>query len=394
MTKTIHLLSFLAIAAILVGSLSTGTMAFADEDDDGDDKKADKKWKKSDNKKRNVVTGDGAPLDNKGKIGMLYVDRDTDDLQIYEKTDKKEWTLLGAILGGVDSSILQTLEDIQNQLDTLSFVQNDPNESVLEIQVDPASTEPAIEVSDGTNTLFTVNNDGSIKIGSNTVIINPDGTITGSPLNIPVGSSIGGDTIATATDISNIALTPGPAGADGAPGPTGDIGSSGLDGINAIINRQSIPVGSTSCPAGGTSFDIGTDLNRNGVLDKNERQTHHVCNGEEGPIGPSGEDGIPGANGQDGLPGFDGQDGTKIFNDNGPPTNSLGQNLDDLYLDGLTGDVFKWSIDDTYPQYSSIEQAVDFHDSEKPQKVYGFCGPGTKLIDGVCTVVKTVEPTP
>ena len=53
----------------------------------------------------------------------------------------------------------------------------------------------------------------------------------------------------------------------------------------------------------------------------------------------------------------------------------------------------KW-FDDNYPEYSSIEQAVDFHDSGKPQKVYGFCGTGTKLIDGVCTVVKTVEPTP
>ncbi|ABX12943.1 Fibronectin type III domain protein [Nitrosopumilus maritimus SCM1] len=53
----------------------------------------------------------------------------------------------------------------------------------------------------------------------------------------------------------------------------------------------------------------------------------------------------------------------------------------------------KW-FDDNYSQYSSIGQAVDFHDSGEPQKVYGFCGTGTKLIDGVCTVIRTTESTP
>ncbi len=53
----------------------------------------------------------------------------------------------------------------------------------------------------------------------------------------------------------------------------------------------------------------------------------------------------------------------------------------------------KW-FDENYPQYSSIEQAVDFVDTGKPQKVYGFCGTGTKLIDGVCTVIKTAESSP
>lgn len=55
---------------------------------------------------------------------------------------------------------------------------------------------------------------------------------------------------------------------------------------------------------------------------------------------------------------------------------------------------FKQWFDENYPQYSSIGQAVDFHDSGEPQKVYGFCGTGTKLIDGVCTVVKTQESAP
>ena len=55
---------------------------------------------------------------------------------------------------------------------------------------------------------------------------------------------------------------------------------------------------------------------------------------------------------------------------------------------------FKKWFDENYSEYSSIEQAVNFVDSGKPQKVYGFCGTGTKLIDGVCTVIKTEEPAP
>lgn len=51
----------------------------------------------------------------------------------------------------------------------------------------------------------------------------------------------------------------------------------------------------------------------------------------------------------------------------------------------------KW-FDDNYPQYTSIKQAVEFDDSKKPQKEYGFCGAGTKLIDGVCTVMKVAKP--
>jgi len=37
MTKTIHFLSILAIAVILIGSISVGSVAFADEDDDDED---------------------------------------------------------------------------------------------------------------------------------------------------------------------------------------------------------------------------------------------------------------------------------------------------------------------------------------------------------------------
>lgn len=53
----------------------------------------------------------------------------------------------------------------------------------------------------------------------------------------------------------------------------------------------------------------------------------------------------------------------------------------------------KW-FDENYPEYSSIDEAVGFDDTTKPQKEYGFCGEGTKLIDGVCTVIKVTQPAP
>ncbi len=54
MTKTIHWLSFLAIAAVLVGSVSIGTVAFADKDDDDDDRDDKKKYGKDKRIKKNT----------------------------------------------------------------------------------------------------------------------------------------------------------------------------------------------------------------------------------------------------------------------------------------------------------------------------------------------------
>ena len=97
----------------------------------------------------------------------------------------------------------------------------------------------------------------------------------------------------------------------------------------------------------------------------------------------------------------------KWFDDNYPQYDSIYQavGLDEppeTPADFVEGDVdpyyyvarynidhnFKKWFDDNYPQYSSIEQAVEFVDTGVQQKVYGFCGTGTELIDGVCTVVK------
>ena len=88
MTKTIHYLSILAIATILIGSISIGTVAFADDDDDDDRKKKNK-----------VLTGDGPPPNKLGKIGDLYIDNESDDFDIYEKTGKKTWELTGDLRG-------------------------------------------------------------------------------------------------------------------------------------------------------------------------------------------------------------------------------------------------------------------------------------------------------
>jgi len=47
----------------------------------------------------------------------------------------------------------------------------------------------------------------------------------------------------------------------------------------------------------------------------------------------------------------------------------------------------KW-FDDNFPEYDSIYQAVGLEEPEIKEKKFGICGPGTKLIDGVCTIIK------
>jgi len=50
---------------------------------------------------------------------------------------------------------------------------------------------------------------------------------------------------------------------------------------------------------------------------------------------------------------------------------------------------YKEWFDDNYPQYSSIYEAVGLEEPE-----FGICGEGTKLIDGVCTVIQKVSQKP
>jgi len=99
----------------------------------------------------------------------------------------------------LDGLFCLAIQSLNAQFDGI-FVQTDPNKPVLYLQVDPNSREPALVVNDGTNDLFIVNNDGSIQIGSNTVVLNPDGTVTGGPLHLLVGSTVDNDLISTEPD--------------------------------------------------------------------------------------------------------------------------------------------------------------------------------------------------
>ena len=56
--------------------------------------------------------------------------------------------------------------------------------------------------------------------------------------------------------------------------------------------------------------------------------------------------------------------------------------------------IYKKWFDDNYPQYSSIAQAVGYDESKTPQKEYGFCGTGTKLIGDVCTIIDAPKSAP
>jgi len=47
----------------------------------------------------------------------------------------------------------------------------------------------------------------------------------------------------------------------------------------------------------------------------------------------------------------------------------------------------KW-FDDNYSEYSSIYEAVGLEEPKIKEKKFGICGTGTKLIDGVCTIIQ------
>jgi hypothetical protein len=63
------------------------------------------------------------------------------------------------------------------------------------------------------------------------------------------------------------------------------------------------------------------------------------------------------------------------------------------YVDRYNNEeAFKKWFDDNYSEYDSIYQAVGLEEPKeveepKEEKKFGICGSGTKLIDGVCTIV-------
>ncbi|MDH3780543.1 MAG: fibronectin type III domain-containing protein [Nitrosopumilus sp.] len=58
------------------------------------------------------------------------------------------------------------------------------------------------------------------------------------------------------------------------------------------------------------------------------------------------------------------------------------------YIDRYNNEAtYKEWFDDNFAEYDSIYQAVGLEEPKVEEKKFGICGPGTKLIDGVCTIV-------
>ncbi|MCV0373737.1 MAG: fibronectin type III domain-containing protein, partial [Nitrosarchaeum sp.] len=55
---------------------------------------------------------------------------------------------------------------------------------------------------------------------------------------------------------------------------------------------------------------------------------------------------------------------------------------------------YKTWFDENYPQYESIYDAVGLVVEQEFDNEYGYCGEGTKSIDGVCTIVDVPQPKP
>jgi hypothetical protein len=65
------------------------------------------------------------------------------------------------------------------------------------------------------------------------------------------------------------------------------------------------------------------------------------------------------------------------------------------YVDRYNNEAnYKEWFDENYAEYDSIYQAVGLEEPKVEEKKFGICGPGTKLIDGVCTIVIVPEVKP
>ena len=47
----------------------------------------------------------------------------------------------------------------------------------------------------------------------------------------------------------------------------------------------------------------------------------------------------------------------------------------------------KW-FDENYPEYDSIYEAVGLEEPKEKERKFGICGSGTKLIEGICTIIE------
>ena len=84
-------------------------------------------------------------------------------------------------------------------------------------------------------------------------------------------------------------------GLRGLSGPQGQAGVGGSDAVPQRMSTVVIPVGNTTCSAGGTQIQTGLDLDLNEVLDENEVVSQAMlCNGVRGTEGLNGTHGTSG----------------------------------------------------------------------------------------------------
>lgn len=175
MTKTI----ILAIVTILITSSITSTLAFADDDD----KEKKVKTLASECAKKKPTNFDGLLCQ-----AVLAINTTLDTLS--------------AAVSDLQNSIVDInsrLSGIQNEDGTIVIEQSDVDQIGLEVKsVESAIAPPFAVTNSNEEGIFTVNPDGSIKIGANSITIHDNGTFSSTqPLDLPAGSKVGGQTIST-----------------------------------------------------------------------------------------------------------------------------------------------------------------------------------------------------
>jgi hypothetical protein len=123
-------------------------------------------------------------------------------------------------------------------------------------------------------------------------------------IRLEVGLDINSDGILGLTEVASVSFVCN--GANGTPGIQGQPGASGS---MALIESSVEPAG-VNCETSGTRFEIGTDLNQDGVLNLIEVSgVTFVCNGTNGLNGDTGLTGDTGPQGEQGPVGETGPQG-------------------------------------------------------------------------------------
>lgn len=90
----------------------------------------------------------------------------------------------------------------------------------------------------------------------------------------------------------------------------GSLGAVGVDGLSSLLVINDEPIG-VNCPAGGSQFLAGLDVNQNNRLDSVEiSSVRYVCHGVSSATAINGVDGSAGTNGTNGTAGAVGATGS------------------------------------------------------------------------------------